>query len=640
MKKSKKFLVLAAATASLLSLAGCNEVIAKKNVLIEFRNANGNYTQYTADDLFAKYTESTQKSTESYYNAIYNVLVEEWFNLGENSNLKKECDTAADIAMEAKKSEADSASDSNKTTYDEEWEKILNTELSDMAEDKRDDKQLLHKFQLNEYKTKLGDEFYDKFKTWAKENVSADEQTNNLFWGDQGYLKEKLPYHVKHILVNVDADNADYYKGTVSSANVSKLYTVVSELAAKEDFGEIARDQSDDEGSAKSFGDLGIMDTSTGYVNEFKLGIYAYDTYFNTSKEVGSSLSKNANPFNIPENDANYVKSLGIASIPYGAVVQMNNLKDTTLDQYNKEVNDNDSAYYPRNILFNKYFNNHNLGFITPESLSGKDPVQKFADDNLNAHYTDLNEDGTWTNGPVVDAYANMEGFQSVTLNTYDAKGNKVGTVTRKVLCDNNGNPILVVRAGSGYQGIHFIVVTRSALEENKEYTANGEVYNVALNEYYCSENPLTSSSQLNKDFPTTTKGTQKKTYVNTFINSYDKYNERVNDIKSKVKDFDTNYEYRIYTWLKGQLSVKFNSINGINMEERINNFIESKRNSTKNDTRVNNIETWDNFIEQLQVQQSQRQTKLIPETCALHFKEGFKNNPDQTVVEACYREK
>ena len=289
MKKSKKLLVLAAATTSLLSLAGCNEVIAKGNVLIQFRNANGNYTQYTADDLFANYTESTQKSAADYYDAVYNVLVREWFNLSENSNLKKECDTAADITMAAKKSEAESAKDSNKTTYDEEWEKILDSNLSNLAKDKRTDEELLAKFQIEEYINKLADEFYDKFKTWTKENVSPEEQANNLFWGNQGYLKEKLPYHVKHILVNVDTSDTNYYKGTISSQNVDNLYTVVSELANLRDFGEVAFDKSEDTGSQIQFGDLGIMDTSTSYVNEFKLGIYAYDTYFNTNEEINKS---------------------------------------------------------------------------------------------------------------------------------------------------------------------------------------------------------------------------------------------------------------------------------------------------------------------------------------------------------------
>ena len=645
MKKSKKILVLAAATVSLLSLAGCNEVTAKDNVIITFKDTNGKQITYTADELFKKYTESDQDSTEKYYNAIYNVMVRQWFTLEENKTLKDECDKQAQINLDSFKSKASTNATDNGTSYDTEWENILDSELSDIAESKRSEEELLLKLQLSEYKTKLEDTYYDTFKTWKKDTTSdADEENeNNLFWGEKGYLKERLPYHVKHILINVDASSGAYYNGQISSDNVRNLFLAVSELAAGTNFGQVAEDLSDDSESKSKFGDLGIMDTSTSYVNEFKLGIYAYDTYFNTNEEVNNSLENNDNPFNIPEEDAEYVKSLGIASIPFGALVKMNELKDVTTDDSNKVVNDDDATYYPRNILFNKYFNNHNLAFITPDDLADADANLKLEDEDdiLNKHYTDLDEYGKWTNGSTNSLYASMKGFQDVTIKNYDNDGNYTGTVTRKILCDNEGNPILVVRAGtSSYQGIHFIVVNRSALEENKVVTNNGETYNVPLNEYYANENPLTNSNGVNPDFPQTESGKQKLTYMNSYSMTYDDYNTRADEVKSKVKGFDSNYEMRIYTWLVDKLNVKFNTVSGVNIGDRITKYIEQKRQSSEYSLYDTNTQTWDNFIEQLEVQQSQRKTKLIPETCALHFKEGFKDNANATVKEACYHEK
>lgn len=642
MKKSKRFLILAATAVGLLSLAGCNEVTANGNILVSFKDSNGNLTNYTADELFEKYTTSSQQSTEDYYNAIYNVMVREWFGLDANASLKKECDNNAQIKVDGFKSTASKNADDNNTSYDTEWEKILATELSDIAESKRSEEELLLKYQLSSYKTKLGDEFYNKFKTWKKENASTDEEKeNNLFWGENGYLQERLPYHVKHILVNVDAASGNYYNGTVSSTNVNSLYLVINELAKGTNFGQIAEDMSNDTGSASIFGDLGVMDTSTSYVNEFKLGIYAYDTYFNTNSEVNKSLSNSNNPFSIPTDATEYIKSLGIASIPYGAIVKMYDYKDTTTDSNKKVVNDGDATYYPRNILFNKYFNNHNLGFITPDNISGSNPTLENADDSLNKHYTDLDSNGKWTNGSTNTDYSSLKGFRDITIKNYDDNGNYTGSITKKILCDDSGNPILVVRAGtSSYQGIHFIVVQRSALEADKQVTSNGETYNVPLNEYYASENPLTSSNTSNPDFPTTASGKQKQTYINTYSMGYNSYNDRVTTFKNSVKSFDSNYEMRIYSWLENQLNVSFNKINGVDVKARIDNYVEEKRNSTTNSLRTTNIETWDTFIEQLEVQQSQRKTKLIPETCALHFEEGFKNNTDQTVVEACYYEK
>lgn len=201
MKKSKKILVLAAATVSLLSLAGCNEVTAKDNVIITFKDTNGKQVTYTADELFKKYTESDQDSTEKYYNAIYNVMVRQWFTLEENKTLKDECDKQAQINLDSFKSKASTNATDNGTSYDTEWENILDSELSDIAESKRSEEELLLKLQLSEYKTKLEDTYYDTFKTWKKDTTSdADEESeNNLFWGEKGYLKERLPYHVKHI---------------------------------------------------------------------------------------------------------------------------------------------------------------------------------------------------------------------------------------------------------------------------------------------------------------------------------------------------------------------------------------------------------------------------------------------------------
>lgn len=643
MKKSKKVLILAAAAVGLLSLAGCNEVTEKGNIIISFKDVNGKQTTYTADELFKNYTESNQESTSKYYSAIYNVMVRQWFTLSENEELKKECDKQAQINLDSFKSKASTNATDNGTSYDTEWENILDTELSDIAKSKRSEAELLLKLQLTEYKTKLEDTYYDTFKTWKKDTTGdqSEEKTNNLFWGDKGYLAERLPYHVKHVLVNVDAASGAYYNGQISSDNVRNLNSVITELAKGTNFGQVAEDLSDDSGSKTKFGDLEIMDTSTSFVNEFKLGIYAYDTFFNTNEEVSKSLDSNSNPFKVPEEDASEIKKLGIASIPYGAIVKMNELKDVVTDDSNKKVNDDDPNYYPRNILFNKYFNNHNLAFITPDNLAGANPVKEDEGDILNEHFTDLDENGKWTNGTENKEYSSLKGFRDVTIKNYDEKGNYTGNVTKKILCDNDGNPIIVVRAGtSSYQGIHFIVVNRSALEQNKEVTNDGETYNVPLNEYYANENPLTNANGINLDFPKTESGKQKLTYMNSYSMTYDDYNTRADNVKSKVKGFDANYEMRIYTWLVDKLGVQFNTISGVNIGERITSYIEQKRNSSEYDLLNTNTQTWDNFIEQLQVQQSQRKTKLIPETCALNFKKGFENNPDSIVKEACYHEK
>ncbi|MFA6754909.1 MAG: peptidylprolyl isomerase [Bacilli bacterium] len=647
MKKSKKGLVVTLALVGLLSLAGCNQVTSNSNVMLSFEDSNGEVKYYTADDLFNKYTQNTSSSDSSYYTAVYNVMVRSYFNESAQEALKSEADKAAAVSVEGQKKTASTNADTNGTSYDEEFEKILDTELSDIAKTKRSESELLLKYQLTEYKSRLEDKFYDTFKKWDADtsDTTSDEYKFNLFSGKDGYLNKRLPYHVKHILVNVDATEGEYTSGTISSANVQSLYNTITDLANGVSFGEVAEDRSDDSGSASIFGDLGIMENSTSYVNEFKLGVYAYDTYFNTGSEVNKSLSTDSNPFSVPEDDEAEIKKLGIAEIPYGAIAYMYTKKDTTKATSGAVVNDGNESFYPRNIMFNKYFNNHNLAFITPNSLISDTenyPTQVNAGDTLNEHWSDLDENGKWTTATTTyPGTESMSGFQNITIKKYNSDGTSNGTTTKKVLCDDKGNPILVVRAGtSSYQGVHFIVVERSALEQEKTYTDSlGNDYTSTLKEYYASENPLTSSGSKNSNFPTDSSNEQKKTYVNAYSMGYSDYNDRVSKLKSAVKSFDTNYEMRIYSWLEDQLDISYNTVNSVNLGDKIHNYINLTRENTDYSTRKSDTETWDTFIEQLDRQQEARKTQLISETCALHFENGYSDSGD-IVKGACYREK
>ena len=85
-------------------------------------------------------------------------------------------------------------------------------------------------------------------------------------YGDtaNGYLIDKMPYHVRHILVKVTAANNDLTEGTISEANATKIGTVIEELAgavsgARQNFGAIALGSSDDTSSGALYGDLGVM---------------------------------------------------------------------------------------------------------------------------------------------------------------------------------------------------------------------------------------------------------------------------------------------------------------------------------------------------------------------------------------------
>jgi hypothetical protein len=76
-------------------------------------------------------------------------------------------------------------------------------------------------------------------------------------------------------------------------ANLTKSGT---EKVTKETFGEVAFDASEDTGSAALYGNLDVMTAKTSFVNEFKLGIYAYEALVarENAEGRGALLTSNA----------------------------------------------------------------------------------------------------------------------------------------------------------------------------------------------------------------------------------------------------------------------------------------------------------------------------------------------------------
>ncbi len=159
--------------------------------------------------------------------------------------------------------------------------------------------------------------------------------------------------------------------------------------------------------------------------------------------------------------------------IPYDIILELEAVKDRTTAN-GVTVNDNDEDYYPRNIYFNKYFQNRNVAFITDEALltdnqlGYKDDYSSFTGDNWttigmdkrndkvsgNTVYSDVNEEGHYITSGVQSTNLDdtqKDNFQEITING----------VTKNVLCDQNGNPIMVVRNQESSSGIHFIVICK-----------------------------------------------------------------------------------------------------------------------------------------------------------------------------------
>lgn len=622
MNKCKKALSMLVGLTSIFSMTACNSIKATKKTgsLLDYTTSDGTKVDFTTNDLLINYFEENSASTSDVYNIVYEAMLKKYFEKEENKTTLTELERKAKDDVKKKKDDAQSNADSNKTKYKDEWEKILDTELSDYKEGKRTEKVLYNKYLVTAMKSKLSDIFYDEFKDWNwKDKYQSGtkeyelQKGFNIFSGNNGYLEKRIPYHVSHILVKVDASSNTIYNGEISADDASQIYNVVDPLAHGDfKFGTVAEMNSDDS-SKSSYGNLGIMDIATSFVNEFKLGIYIYDALFNDNEQVKEAIK--GDPFNMDAETTDYFEKLGVNFIPYTAVEDIYKYRNTTLDAQNRQVNDGNANYYPRNILFNKYFNSHNISFITKESSDFENAAAlklngKTGNDGK-TYYTDLNDQGKWSNGSKLTD-ASLTGFKEITF--------KNG-VKKEILCDEKGNPIIVTRAGtSDYQGIHFIVVERDGLETTKD--------GVSLEQYYAADTPYLTDGTINPNFPLSSDNQPLNTYINNTISDYNTYKSRAENLKTTIKDFDSTYDERVYEWLlqtselgQADIIVKYGD-KEVNWTEKINKYVYQRIEKNASSYTISE-DTWEEYIDYLKNQETQRATKLIPETCAVGFSSG-----------------
>ena len=99
-----------------------------------------------------------------------------------------------------------------------------------------------------------------------------------------------------HILISLSEGASNYTSATITQQEAKDLGTVINYLTDENyTFSQIAEKLSSD-GSKDKGGDVGIMTTTTSFVNGFKLGLYAYDALYsgrteNTAIENGLGLS-------------------------------------------------------------------------------------------------------------------------------------------------------------------------------------------------------------------------------------------------------------------------------------------------------------------------------------------------------------
>ena len=599
MRKSKISLALIGSLLSVTALAGCNEVTASdKGYILTYPNSSGEKINYTADELFGTYYKDSS-ALSTIFDKIYRLIVRNAFKEG-----GEYFDKYADVRQKAQndvdgdKKTARQNADTNGTSYDDEFNTILS------SHDCEDEEELLEYYTYQRESKEFEDGFYEKNTAHLRDSAPTDATGDKY----DGYLHKKLPYHVRHILVKAEGESSstNYWNASITEKDARKFNNVVTLLANKVSFGQIASEYSEDTGSKSQYGDLGIMDLDTGYVNPFKLGIYAYENLYNgdasvhaaaaTSNLAMSATIKNSYESAVDYHDAAITGDDAglITTIPYGVFAKMAEYANVTADENNSQVNDGNSIFYPRNIMFNKYLNRFSLAFITPNdpvapvvSADGKTAVES-------------------TKGGAENAtYAALPGFKEVTFSKADGT-----TYTQKVLVSSTDKPILVARAGtSDYQGVHFITIERDALVA----TENG----VSLSEYYTTKYPGQN------EYPKDATGEDKNTYVNFLDQDTKDYKSRAESVESKIKSFDKNLNKYIFkTYLANQTLV----IKDQDLATELNAWMTKTVEKADHDTALDWEETWENYIQTLEQQKVERK-KLVSEACAIGYLSAAKGD-------------
>ncbi len=537
---------------------------------------------YTANELLEEYG-TTSNGVSSYYDAIYNALIYSHYDELITDSIKTNIES--DVDSFTKQVKTDAAS--NGVSYSSQLTTSLESEGCDTLDEYR------QKCTLSRLKTAYEDQYYTK---------NSNSNYNSL---RSSYIKEKNPYHIKHILIKSSTAGTSLYKGCISEAEARKLSTTIQRLAkGNENFGQIAQEVSEDnsgtDSSASLYGSLGIMDMDTSFVNEFKLGIYSYDTLLDThtgsnTVDAATRKSRLSIPTKINEDETllsydveETVKS-AIATVPFDAVLNLEKYADKTdtinykttvpeSTEYGKFAGSTiDETYYPRNVLFNTYFNNHGIYFV------------EISDTETYSRYTTLEINGS----------------------------------TKTVLCDENQNPIIFTRAGSGdsYQGIHMMVIEQSPFwytdskldnSSKEDWHKSGEAGSETRKEtptidqyleYYYSTDTI----------PATNDDVSKDQRFITFISStYSTYDKRATTVKDKVKGYDSNIQYKIYKDLLANSSYATISETYLN---RINEWIAIKEHQTEITAQTSIEEAWTSYVELLTLQEEEKDAKQIPES-------------------------
>ena len=654
MKTGKRSLSLAMSILAIASLTACDDDYNypdakwKEGIIV---NVDGK--DYKYDEIYQLF-DNSKGSAQAYFNVAKNILAQ--LVTPKTDTMLSNVDTKINDLKNTWKTNART----NNTSYKEEQEKTFDSEnVEDLDE-------LREKYISQQQVEKNSQDFYEinangvtdpSYTYYISEQMTKD------------YVTNQAPYHVSHVLVKVDAssDGEGYWNGKITADNAKKIGNAVRMLASSDSFGSVAQLVSEDEGSAKMYGELVTttegsqsvaMEKTTSYINEFKLGLYAYEAYLNPktkAAEVNTAVRaslrvpgqaaasssfdyKNDTAVSELITDGTLVGKNGAFGIPLSKAITLGYVADIEKNIVDgSKVDYASETQYPRNILFNNYFNYHGVNFLyddsdTYEAEFLKDAIEVGAHsgetiltlndvkDKLPSKYAEYE----YVKGQLskIDAgkFKTVEGI-SDNLYNYDFDAFTKKSVLTKIPTskrilvekDTDTNPVIIVRGGSsGYQGIHFIVVN------NDPFVNSQNTY-----QYYRTNIPDASADPASAKSADYSTNPSLINYVKADINSNTTYNARRDAVVAAVKASDSNIDFRLYEEnIKKFGADKFNELLG-GYAGIINKYIEITKESSELGKNSSLDESWETYIQTLALQEEITPRGLVPEVCVSAFEGG-----------------
>ena len=654
MKTGKRSLSLAMSILAIASLTACDDDYTypdakwKEGIIV---NVDGK--DYKYDEIYQLF-DNSKGSAQAYFNVAKNILAQ--LVTPKTDTMLSNVDTKINDLKNTWKTNART----NNTSYKEEQEKTFDSEnVEDLDE-------LREKYISQQQVEKNSQDFYEinangvtdpSYTYYISEQMTKD------------YVTNQAPYHVSHVLVKVDAssDGEGYWNGKITADNAKKIGNAVRMLASSDSFGSVAQLVSEDEGSAKMYGELVTttegsqsvaMEKTTSYINEFKLGLYAYEAYLNPktkAAEVNTAVRaslrvpgqaaasssfdyKNDTAVSELITDGTLVGKNGAFGIPLSKAITLGYIADVEKNIVDgSKVDYASETQYPRNILFNNYFNYHGVNFLyddsdtyeaefladaievgahSGETILTKDDVKN----KLPSKYAEYE----YVKGQLskIDAgkFKTVEGI-SDNLYNYDFDAFTKKSVLTKIPTskrilvekDTDTNPVVIVRGGSsGYQGIHFIVVN------NDPFVNSQNTY-----QYYRTNIPDASADPASAKSADYSTNPSLINYVKADINSNTTYNARRDAVVAAVKASDSNIDFRLYEEnIKKFGADKFNELLG-DYAGIINKYIEITKESSELGKNSSLDESWETYIQTLALQEEITPRGLVPEVCVSAFEGG-----------------